>query len=137
MPGTNSAQEIRSFVSDRYIKPARRRGDRRVEIIAGEVHRDLKLRNRVPNVCQVLASKKFQDENRVEIEERTGPPSGMGTRMTYVYRLLDEQPTAAAAKGDWFERMRGLLTEEFKKLGGGEAFLKNERRHFYGNEESK
>ena len=137
MQKENSAGEIRSFVSDRYIKPARKRGEKRVRIIAGEVHKDLKLSNRVPNVCQVLASRKFREENRVEIEERSGPPSGMGTRMTYVYRLLDEQPAAAVAKEDWFEKMRGLLKDEFKKLGGGEAFLRNERTHFYGTGDRK
>jgi len=137
MHDENSAHEIRSFLAERYIKPARRRGDKRVRIIAGEVHRDLHLRNRVPSVCQVLASKKFQQENRVEVVERSGPPSGMGTRMTYVYRLLDEEQAAASAKEDSFEKLRGLLKDEFKKLGGGEAFLRNERADFYGNEESK
>src|SRR5580704_16495266 len=109
MPNPNSAHDIRSFLIERYIKPARRRGDKRVKIVAGDVHRGLNLTNRVPNVCQVLESKKFREENQLEIEERSGPPSGMGTRMTYVYRLLDGQPTTAAAKEDWFEKLRGLL----------------------------
>lgn len=133
---SGNAHQIRSFLSDRYIKPARRRGEKRVRIIAGEVHRDLKLKNRVPNVCQVLASKKFLEENRVEIEERSGPPSGMGTRMTYVFRLLDEEHPSASARDDSFQKLRGLLKDEFRKAGGGEAFLKKERGHFYDHEDS-
>ena len=137
MANTNSAQEIRSFLAERYIKPARRRGEKRVTVVAGEVHRGLNLTNRVPNVCQVLESKKFREENRVEIEERSGPPSGMGTRMTYVYRLLDEEHPPVSTKDDLFEGLRGLLKDEFRKLGGGEAFLRNERAHFYEHERDK
>ncbi len=137
MPNPNSAQDIRSFLIERYIKPARRRGDKRVKIVAGEVHRGLNLTNRVPNVCQVLESKKFRQENQLEIEERSGPPSGMGTRMTYVYRLLDEGRPAVSTKDDSFEKLRGLLKDEFRKLGGGETFLRKERAHFYDRDGSK
>jgi len=136
MAGTNSALEIRSFLADRYIKPARRRGDKRVSIVAGDVHRGLNLTNRVPNVCQVLESKKFREENRLEIEERSGPPSGMGTRMTYVYRLLDVEPPASK-KDDPFEKLHGALRDVFRSLGGGEAFLRKERGHFYDHESDK
>jgi hypothetical protein len=137
MPNPNSAQDIRSFLIERYIRPARRRGDKRVKIIAGEVHRGLNLSNRVPNVCQVLESKKFREENQLEIEERSGPPSGMGTRMTYVYRLLDEERPVASTRDDSFEKLHGLLKDVFRPLGGGEAFLKKERSHFYDHESSK
>ena len=137
MRSENSAQQIRSFLSERYIKPARRRGEKRVEIIAGEVHKDLKLSNRVPNVCQVLASKKFQEENRVEMEAKSGPPSGMGTRMVYTYRLLDDERPVVSAKDDSFEKLHGLLKDVFRKLGGGEAFLKRERSHFYEHEDDQ
>ena len=34
-----------------------------------------------------------------------------------------------------FEDLRGLLKEEFDSLGGGEAFLRREREHFYEPDE--
>jgi len=133
MAASSSAERIRSFVAREYVQPARRKGERRVKVVAGDVHRALQLKNRVPNVCQVLDSKKFRDENGLEIEEKLGPPSGMGTRMIYVYRLKEEggaQPSEAAS----FEQLHGLLKDALRSLGGGEAFLKRERSRFYGEE---
>ena len=47
------------------------------------------MKNRVLSVCQVLDSRKFCEESHVVIEDEAGPPSGMGTRMVFVYRLED------------------------------------------------
>jgi hypothetical protein len=67
------------------------------------------------------------------IEEESGPPSGMGTRMTYTYRLLEpgqqQDPTPDVPT---FGKLRGLLKEALHSLGGGEAFLHRERNGFYG-----
>jgi len=141
MGSSNWAQQIRSYVAETYIAPARRRGEKRVRIVAGDVHRGLRLKNLVPNVCQVLDSRKFRDENQVEVEEKSGPPSGMGTRMTYTYRLLNAKknerghsPDAQDAAIRAFLKLRGLMKETFQALGGGEAFLRHEREHFYGDE---
>jgi hypothetical protein len=130
----SSADEIRSFVRRAYLEPARRQGLKHVRIIAGDVHRSLKLKNRVPNVCNALTSKSFLRDNNVVIEEESGPPSGMGTRMTYTYRLLGrehEQP-GAIAEAPAFDKLRGLLKEALHSLGGGERFLQRERNSFYG-----
>ncbi len=144
MASPNWAHQIRSYVVEHYIAPARRRGEHRVKIVAGDVHRGLRLKNLVPNVCQVLDSKKFREENQLEIEEKSGPPSGMGTRMTYVYRLLnDPLKSATASRGssprpfDSLLKLRGLMKDTFQSLGGGEAFLRRERNRFYGDERDK
>jgi|ERR1035441_5243722 hypothetical protein len=135
---SSSAQGIRSFVYKEYIEPARRKGELRIKVVAGDVHRALKLKNRVPNVCQVLDSRKFCEENRLEIEEKSGPPSGMGTRMVYVYRLVDyDRPSRATPPAASFDQLKGLLKEALQSLGGGEAFLRNERSRFYGSGEAE
>ena len=36
---TNSAEAIRMYALREYIEPARKKGERRVRIIAGDVHR--------------------------------------------------------------------------------------------------
>jgi len=132
---SSSALDIRSFVSKEYVEPARRKGERRIKVVAGDVHRALNLKNRVPSVCQVLDSRKFCEENRLEIEERSGPPSGMGTRMVYVYRLVDDdRPSRPTVPATSFEQLRGLLKEALHSLGGGETFLKRERSRFNGGE---
>jgi hypothetical protein len=130
---TSAAERIRSFAAREYIETARRKGLKRVQITAGDVHRSLRLKNRVPNVCSALGSKIFLEQNHLAIEEVSGPPSGMGTRVIYTYRLLEgneARETPAAS----FENLRGLLKEALHSLGGGEAFLRHERSHFYDHE---
>ena len=127
----NSADVIRSFAAREFIEPARRKGWTRVQVVAGDVHRGLKLKNRVPNVCTALASKTFLEKNRLAIEAISGPPSGMGTRVTYTYRLLDDEPGGGKAQASEFRGLRGLLKTAFASVGGGKAFLRREREQFY------
>ena len=130
---TNVADAIRSFAEREYIESARRKGLNRIQIRVGDVHRALNLKNRVPNVSSALRSRIFLKKNHLEIEQESGPPSGMGTRTTFTYRLLDED-TPNASPIIKFEDLRGLMKETFKSLGGGEAFLRHERSHFYGSD---
>src|SRR6266851_3318586 len=113
------ANEIRAFVRDRYVEPARRRGESRVRVTAGDVHRDLRLSNRVPAVCSALKSNKFLKENRLEIEAVEGPPSGQGTTVAMTYRLTgsDNRTSEAMAR---FLKLRGIAKASFGALGGGE-----------------
>jgi len=129
---TSVADTIRSFAEKEYIESARRRGLTRIKIRVGDVHRALKLKNRVPNVSSALRSRIFLEKNNLEIEEESGPPSGMGTRTTFLYRLLDNNKPSPAKKVPTFEELRGFLKEELQSLGGGENFLRAEREHFYG-----
>jgi hypothetical protein len=127
---TNVADAIRSYAAKEYVQSARRRGLNRIQIRVGDVHRALKLKNRVPNVSSALRSRIFLEKNNLEIEEESGPPSGMGTRTTFTYRILDEKKPSASATVT-FEDLRGLLKGAFDAFGGGEAFLRRERSHFY------
>jgi len=127
---TNSAEGIRLFAAREFIEPARRKGWKRVQVVAGDVHRGLNLKNRVPNVCTALASKTFLKRNRLVIEAVSGPPSGMGTRVTYTYRLLDDEPGEGRAGASDFHALRGLLKSALDSVGGGEAFLRREREEF-------
>ncbi len=133
--GTSTADTIRSYAEKEYVQVARRKGLSRIRIRVGDVHRALKLRNRVPNVSSALRSRIFLERNHLEIEEESGPPSGMGTRTTFTYRLLEEkEPHSATTEAAGFEKLRGLLKEALDSLGGGEAFLRGERNHFYDSD---
>ena len=127
-----SADAIRLYAQKEYVEPARQKGEKLVRIIAGDVHRGMRLRNRVPNVCSVLGSRTFLERNGLVIEEVSGPPSGMGTRVTYTYRFAEGKRSAAEANfGLEFGKLRGLLKEALHSLGGGEAFLRRECERFY------
>lgn len=118
------------------MEPARLRGLTTVRIVAGEIHKGLGLRNQVPNVCQVLRSQKFLNENRLVLEKFEGPPSGLGTTATFTYRLAAEdapQPENELL----FLRLRGIAKDTFASLGGGEKFIHGEREHFYQHEENR
>ena len=84
-------EEVQRHVLSAYVRPAKVRGENRIRIKAGDVHRDLHWVNRVPSVCTTLGSKKFQRETGLELIEREGPPSGMGTRAVFTYRLSAEK----------------------------------------------
>jgi hypothetical protein len=134
---TYSDQAIQ-YVIDFYVQPAARSGEPLVRVRAGDVHKALRWNNRVPSVCQALSSKRFLEENQLELVEKHGPPSGLGMNMVYTYRLKSERPHKLS-KPNGLEEMWGKGKEMFRRLGGGEAWLKAERENFYsaGQEEER
>ncbi len=144
-----NASGIRQYIRSCYFEPARQRGETLVTLRAGDIHRELCLRNRVPNVCQVMESKLLERESGVKVSSKQGPPSGRGTTLTVTYTVnlegpaetrLGEQhgsaPTLAAAmEQPWvrlFYELRGMGKDLYAAEGGGEAWLKKERANFYG-----
>jgi hypothetical protein len=117
------ANVIRETAS-RYIAEARKRGDDKVTIVAGDIHRELGLHNLVPSVCSALGSENFLEQNQVELIGKEGPPSGKSTTVKFTYRLTKQ------SKVDAFAGLRGIAKDLFKSLGGGEAYLKKERQEF-------
>jgi hypothetical protein len=120
---------VRQHAHDAYLRPARRRGEKSFSINVGAVHKILGLTNRVPLVCAALKSKKFLDENALKLISKTGPPSGQSTTVTFTYEITgsngkDSAPTEPLAG------LRGIAKDLFRKLGGGEAFIREERRNF-------
>ncbi|HYW45954.1 MAG TPA: hypothetical protein VE959_24030 [Bryobacteraceae bacterium] len=125
-------KRVRDYTLREYIEPARRRGDVTVKVVAGEVQKGVQLSNRVPLVCQALRSRKFLEENGLILEKWEGPPSGMSTTVTFIYRLRDRaaEPGRQPAE-DPLMRLWGIGKEVFQGLGGGEEFIRREREHFH------
>ncbi len=125
----------KKHVIENYVEPARRRGEKRVEIRVGNILKELGWSNRTPSVFSTLGSQPFQKEAGLElIEKRGGPPSGgPSTTWQFVYRVLDRgaAPDAKREKaipnGAGLMNLYGLLSDAFRELGGGEAYLKAER----------
>jgi hypothetical protein len=130
------AERIREFVQKEVLEPALLRRETTVRVVAGDIHKRLGLRHRVPNVCQVLNSQKFRRENHLVLEKFEGPPSGLGTTATFTYRL-DAGGTPAPERESLFLKLRGIAKDTFASLGGGEEFVRGERESFYRREDGR
>jgi hypothetical protein len=142
---TSSAKAIREYIRAHYLEPARQRRETLVTLRAGDLHRELGLRNRVPNVCQVMESKILEKEAGVKVSSRQGPPSGRGTTLTVTYAVDLAGPDTGRVSGspqenslgrvhpgvELFRALRGLGAETYAAAGGGEAWLADERAQFY------
>lgn len=122
-------EEIRSYASEK-ISQARRNGYHETTLIAGALVKELNLSNRTPSVCSALTSKKFLDENHIQLKACEGPASGRSTTMRYTYRILNPgMPIPAGATK--FSALKGAGAGVFEAEGGGTAHLHGERGDFY------
>ena len=75
-------EEIRHFVFEKYIKPARDEGKTKVVVVSGEVHSRMGLKNRMPAVCNALRAEKFQDYYNIQLIQEVRLPSVKGDSST-------------------------------------------------------
>jgi hypothetical protein len=89
---------------------------------------------RVPAVCSALKTREFLDGNALRLVSRTGPESGQSTTVTYTYEFLDQETDRGgdSTSIDAWLALRGIAKDVFASLGGGEAYIREERRNFYG-----
>ena len=120
-----SSEDVREYVEKRYIDESRKKGAKRFTVNAGEVHRGLGLQNRVPLVCMAMQSQKFLDRHGLKVVEKSGPASGLSTKLnlTFEFDEADE-----SGRENPLLALRGIAKDVFAKLGGGEKFLRDERR---------
>lgn len=117
-----------------YVRFARLRGDRTVQVRVGDVLKELGWTNRTPSVFSTLSSQSFQKEAGIELVRKIGGPASGGPSTTWVfeYKILDhEEPaetkTTVVPNGSGLLELKGILSDAFLQLGGGEAYLKAER----------
>jgi len=84
--GDSVADQVRAHCLERYVAPARKRGDLAVGIRSGDVHTELGLAQRLPAVCAALGSDRFESLARVRRVAIEGPLNGPST--VFIYRLL-------------------------------------------------
>ena len=125
------SNKVREYVKLKYVQPAISRGERQIKVRAGDIHRELDMKSRVPLVCQALRSQMFLKENHLVLEKVEGPPSGQSSSVVFTFRA-EEEPAREAPKHKFANllRLEGIGKELFDSLGGGEQFLLNERREF-------
>jgi hypothetical protein len=146
----NTSDRIREHVEENYVTVALRTGQRRFEVRAGKVEREIGLRNRTPQVCSALRSRKFLDANNLRIVGEEGPPSGQSTRTTFTYEFREAQPAqprpsaetagsgglssaggrAGKSVFQLLREMRGIAADVYRRLGGPDRALEDERSGF-------
>ena len=53
------ADQIRNYCYTNYIIPAHKNNQEDINIVVGQIHSEMNLKNRVPAVCSALQAKKF------------------------------------------------------------------------------
>lgn len=69
------ADEIRHFVFEHYIQPAKERGEAKLVVVSGEVHSRMGLKDRMPAVCSVLRGHKLQNLFDVQLVQEIRLPN--------------------------------------------------------------
>jgi len=136
MADHGSTDRVRRSAAERYIVPARKRGDKTVVIHSGTfekllVEQRLLQPNRFPIVCNALRSRRFAKENHLTLQEvKTPAASGQSSTVSFVFKLepieLGQSSGSINAPAS-FDSLRGILKRTYKQLGGAEAFHTAER----------
>jgi hypothetical protein len=122
------SDDVREYVEKRYIDDSRKKGVKRFTVNAGEVHRGLGLQNRVPLVCTALQSQKFLDRHGLKLVEKTGPASGLSTKLNLTFEFAPD--SQREQREDPLLALYGIGKDVFAALGGGEKFIRAERKAF-------
>ncbi len=80
------ADEVRMYCAKNILEPARNRGEKEVAIRAGDVHRDLGYKNRLPLVCSALGAAVFEEQYRVRRLAVEGPLNGANTLFRFSFQ---------------------------------------------------
>jgi hypothetical protein len=127
-------EQTKRHVIATYVEPARRNGEKTIQVRVGNVQKELGWTNRTPSVFSTLLSKEFQQEAGVQLLEKIGGPSsgGPSTTVQFIYRVLAKGRESAPAEkvlpnGTGLMDLYGIFADGFKQLGGGEEYLRRER----------
>jgi 5-methylcytosine-specific restriction enzyme B len=77
------ANRIRHYVLDKYINPARERGDTSVTIVVGPLNNEMGLNMAWPNICQALEGRKFLELAGVLPPVAEGPKQSTTRILTF------------------------------------------------------
>ena len=115
------ARRIRNYLCHQ-VDAARQAGATMVTFRAGDVHDQLGLRNRHPNVCQVLEGGLFHRQADVEFVRYVyRPPSGLGANLEIEFRLSTESGTSRARDVPPVPAGRGRTEYDEIRYSSGES----------------
>jgi 5-methylcytosine-specific restriction protein B len=76
------ADDVREYCKEKYVDPARNKGQKIITIRSGDVHNSLNYKNRYPLVCSAIGSNKFEEMCNVKRISVEGPLNGVNTLFT-------------------------------------------------------
>ncbi|MCW1874886.1 AAA family ATPase [Erwinia sp. INIA-01] len=85
----SQADEIRDYVLENYITPARERGDDSVSVVVGPLNNQMGLKMAWPNICQALDGKIFQELADVPPPRTEGPKKSTTRKYTFILTAGD------------------------------------------------
>jgi hypothetical protein len=77
------ADRILQHVVTAHFVPAWKAATPAIELRAGDLHKELKLSNRMPAMCSVLGSERLKKLTRTRLVERRGPQQGANAVFVY------------------------------------------------------
>lgn len=92
----SQADEIRDYVLEHYISPARERGDASVSVEVGALNKEMGLNMAWPNICQALEGRKFQELADTPPPRAEGPNQSTTRKLTFM--LVEEGRLVAQFK---------------------------------------
>lgn len=81
--GGEIAAHVRSYVIANHFEPARASGLKEITLRAGDLHKKLNYKNRMPAICSVLGSRRLEIEARVRKTNTSAPHNSSTTSFTY------------------------------------------------------
>lgn len=79
------SDRISQHILDTHFVPVWRARREALEVRAGNIHKEIGLVDRMPAICSVLGSQRFQRLTRSRLVERRGPHNGANA--VFVFRL--------------------------------------------------
>jgi hypothetical protein len=132
------AEEIRRIAKTKHVSPALASGRREFSIAVRDLIEEAKAEGistvqRTPPFCTSIQTRRFLDDNGIEIVRVDGPAKKRSTTVVVHYRAKGmrtshktgpvlETPEERAFR--LTEKLRGLMKEEIAAYGGGEAYLR-------------
>jgi hypothetical protein len=140
------SEQVRAMAIERYVQPAIRSGKEHFSVAVRDLMRELRIHGfperNWPQVCSAIQAEKFLRANGLEIESVDGPPSKKSTTVVVRYKVVKQdqlrdavqhstecardlhQESAEQRARRLGAKLRGLLKDELKEYGGGEAFIR-------------
>lgn len=81
----SKSDQVREYVYESYIAPARKQHLPAVTVVSGPVARALKLNDRMPLVCGAIGALNFQTKYGLRVLKRSGPQAG--ATATWVFAI--------------------------------------------------
>lgn len=110
------SDSIRRFVCEKYIDPAREKGNKELTIRVGDIHDKMGLISRMPAVCLALKSKKMEETGNVRLVNIKAPPSGEGSNLFITYKILTPVLSTEKSLTEVIQTMRGRQKEIIEPL---------------------